>query len=318
MFYFYVTIEFMKILITGVNGFVGHHLTRELKKRGVMVYGLGRETKLSGTLTSLLDEYWACDLLDKLKLSSLALEEIDAIINLAGLAKVADSFSDPDKYKTINVGVMTNLGEALLEKNLSPRILAISTGTVYDPNQTLPLNEDSKLITEGSPYTLSKILMEEASEKLRAKGLDVVTVRPFNHVGPGQEEGFLIPDLYAKLAGAKKSGEPIKVGNLGTKRDYTDVRDVVRAYADLVMASDLRHSLYNVASGKSVAGTEILDILSNLLNFPVTTEIDKSLIRPSDIMDIYGSYKRLNQEIAWTPKIELHQTLKDFIAAKQL
>lgn len=311
-------LSLMKVLVTGVNGFVGHHLTRELKSRGIKVYGLGREPKLSGVLTDLLDEYWACDLLDMAKLSNLALEEIDAIVNLAGLARVADSFSDPEKYKAINVGVLSNLGQVLLEKNLNPRVIAISTSTVYDPTQDLPLDENSKLITEGSPYSLSKILMEKAANELKSKGLDIVVVRPFNHIGPGQEEGFLIPDLYAKLIESKSTGNPMKVGNLSTKRDYTDVRDVVRAYGDLATASELKHGLYNVASGKSVAGTEILGILSNLLNHPVTTEIDEALIRPYEIMDIYGSYDRLNKEISWTPKIELRQTLKDFVAAKTL
>lgn len=312
----------MKVLITGANGFVGKHLVSELNKRGDEVVGLGRETKAAAEIKAVLDDYWTCDLMDKASVNKLRLEDVDGIISLAGLARVSDSFTNPQKYKTINVGVLTNLLEAVASQLLQPRIIAVSTGTLYDPAQVLPLTEGSKIAKDISPYAQSKLLMEQAAEDYRAKGLQIIVVRPFNHIGPGQETGFLVPDLLEKLRRAKSSGV-IKAGNLATKRDYTDVRDVVRAYGDLIHSKTLSHNLYNICSGKSVAGQEILDLLvlslskrlSNLTSINVRVEMDPSLIRPNEILDIYGSYQRLHAETGWQPQIPLKKTLEDIVTS---
>ena len=306
----------MRVLVTGVNGFVGKHLARELKKRGSEVIGIGREASPAAELKELLAEYFVCDLMDKEAISKLPLEKIDAVVSLAGLARVGDSFANPEKYKAVNVGVLTNLLQPLVEKNLRPRVTAISPRTLYDPTESLPLSEDSKLAKDVSPYALSKMLMEQAAESFRAKGLKIIIVRPFNHIGPGQEEGFLVPDLFAKIEVAKSSGQPIKVGNLSTRRDYTDVRDVVRAYGDLALVNQLNYDIYNICSGKSVSGQEILDRLLKLTGVEIKAEVDKSLQRPNDILDLYGSYQRLRKETGWQPQISLEKTLEDFVKSK--
>lgn len=305
------------ILITGVNGFVGKHLARELKNQGIHVIGVGREATLAPQLQETLGDYWVCDLVDKEAVAKLALEKVDEIISLAGLARVGDSYADPEKYKIINVGVLSSLCEALLDKKLKPRIIAVSTSTVYEPNQPLPIIEESLLTKNGSPYTISKLLMERSAEQFRAKGLELIIVRPFNHIGPGQEEGFLVPDLLTKLTSAKSTGGVIKVGNLSTKRDYTDVRDVARAYAYLILAERLNYNLYNIGSGKSVAGQQILNLLlaKTGLGEQIKVETDSSLLRPNDIADIYGSYQRLHKQTGWQPQIPLEKTIEDFINA---
>ncbi|MDO8592005.1 MAG: NAD-dependent epimerase/dehydratase family protein [bacterium] len=306
----------MNVLVTGVNGFVGKHLARELKKRGDGIAGIGREANPAPEIKELIDSYWACDLMDINAVAKLPLEKIEAVINLAGLARVGDSFAEPEKYKAVNVGVLANLCQALVDKNLNPRTIAVSTSMVYDPHAPLPSTEDSELTQNGSPYATSKILMEEAASDFRTKGQDIVVVRPFNHIGPGQEEGFLVPDLYAKLRTAKTTGQAIKVGNLSTKRDYTDVRDVVKAYGDLAHAEGLKYDVYNVCSGKSVTGQEIFDRLLKLMGVIVKVESDPNLMRPSDNPDLFGSYQRLNQETGWKPVIPLQKTLSDFVASK--
>ncbi len=306
----------MKVLVTGVNGFVGKHLVRELVNRGDKVVGIGREASPAPEIKELLDGYQACDLMDKEAVAKLPLEGIDGVISLAGLARVGDSFSDPGKYEAVNVGVLTNLLQVLVDKNLKPRVIAVSTSTLYDPAEPLPLTEESKLAKDASPYAISKLLMEQAVGDFRAKGLDIIIVRPFNHIGPGQEEGFLVPDLFAKLQVAKATGRPIKVGNLSSKRDYTDVRDVVLAYADLAHAKELKHDIYNICSGKSVAGQEILDQFLNLMGVSVKVEADPALMRPNDNPDLFGSFKRLHSETGWQPEISLEKTLKDFVASK--
>jgi GDP-4-dehydro-6-deoxy-D-mannose reductase len=305
-----------KILITGVNGFVGKHLVNELKRSGYHVLGVGREPEVHVAVNDLLDNYFIADLTLQEDVGKLPLEQIDSVVSLAGLAQVGSSFADPEKYKKVNTEVFSMLAEELLARSSKTRVVAVSTGAVYDSRQPMPLTENSRLISQGSPYALSKILMEKSVQEFRKRGLDCVIVRPFNHIGPGQEPGFLLPDLYKKIKEIEKTGGTLKVGNLETKRDYTDVRDVVRAYADLATAENLEHSLYNVCSGRSVAGKEILNLLLQKMDITgkIETTEDPDLIRPNDPKDIYGSFERLQKEVGWQPQIALDQTIKDFAA----
>src|SRR5690606_25202467 len=125
--------------------------------------------------------------------------KIDAVINLAGLAQVGASFGKEELYNRINVEVHTVLVKRLESLGSSARVVAIITGAVYDNHQAMPLNEGSTLTTVGAPYTLSKIAMEQALQPFMDGGMDIVIVRPFNHVGPGQRGGFLVPDLSEQL-----------------------------------------------------------------------------------------------------------------------
>ena len=307
------------VMVMGVNGFVGKHLTIELLRQGCTILGVGQEPQASAIG---LSQYFACNLLDKDAVSKLPLKDVDSIINLAGFARVGDSFTQAGLYQKVNVGVLSVVGEELVRQGLTPRLIAVSTGAVYDANQSLPLNESSDLINpgKGSPYAQSKISMEEAARDLRKQGLECIVVRPFNHIGPGQEPGFLVPDLYAKLMAAKTSGEPVIVGNLTTRRDYTDVRDVVRAYTKLALSPSLAHTTYNVCSGTSTTGQTILDTLLQKTGTvgKVTIKQDSSLLRPDDPKDLYGSHERLKDEVGWRPKISLTQTIGDFVAAKKI
>jgi GDP-4-dehydro-6-deoxy-D-mannose reductase len=242
------------------------------------------------------------------------LDKVNAIINLAGLANVGASFGAEELYKKVNVDVLGIIGERLLELKSKSRLIAISTGAVYDPDQPLPLTEKSKVIKSGSPYSMSKLMMEDVAKDLRKRGLDCVTVRPFNHTGPGQAPGFLIPDLFEKLTKFKETGEPVKVGNLSTKRDYTDVRDIVKGYVDLAVSEILEFDLYNICSGTSRSGQDILDLMVEAMGLTgkVKVEVDQSLIRPSDPPELYGSRERLTEETGWEPEIPLEQTIRDF------
>jgi GDP-4-dehydro-6-deoxy-D-mannose reductase len=308
-----------RILVTGVSGFVGKHLVHELKKRGHEVRGVGLQPEPHPDIAELIDDYASCDLTDPEAVKKLPLGDIGSVINLAGLAQVGASFSDPEKYKQINVLVLSVLAERILKEKLPIRVLAISTGAVYDSRQPLPLTEDSKLITNGSPYALSKVLMEKRAAELRAEGLDCIVARPFNHIGPGQEPGFLVPDLYEKISRGTRSDGPIVVGNLKTKRDYTDVRDVVRAYADLIELGKPAHNTYNVCCGRSVSGSRIAELLLAAVGVGTRLELtpDAALIRPDDPTELYGSYDRLADDTGWSPQIDIEQTIKDFVVAQK-
>lgn len=307
----------LKVAVTGANGFVGQHAIRELKSRGHDVIAIGHGGKLATDVQDQVLSYHQCDLADPGQVAALPLKNINAVINLAGLAKQGASFGDGDTYKHMNVALLKVIGEELLKLQSQARVIAISTGAVYESDQPMPLTEKSRTITDGSPYAQSKLLMEQAAHDLRKKGLQCVIARPFNHAGPGQAPGFLIPDLFAKLTTAKDSGKPIKTGNLATKRDYTDVRDIAKAYADLVASETLEFDTYNVCSGTSHSGQAILDIMQKTLGLKIATEADPSLMRPTDPQDLYGSFSRIAEETGWEPTIPLEQTIADFVASQQ-
>jgi GDP-4-dehydro-6-deoxy-D-mannose reductase len=306
-----------RVLVTGVNGFVGKHVVHELQSRGYEIVGLGYDPEVHSQLEGTLEAYYVCDLTDKQSVAALNLTGFDGIISLAGLAKVGPSFSDPSLYNRVNVAVLEVLGDRLVELGLNPRLLAISSGSVYDPAQLMPLTENSKTTGEGSPYAQSKLAMEDAAQRLRSKGLDCIVARPFNHIGPGQEGGFLVPDLYQKIAAAHNASKVLYVGDLSTRRDYTDVRDVVRAYVDLVTAPSLNESLFNVCSGRSIDGQTILQLLLHETGAEdLAIQQDPQLIRPNDPKDLFGSNEHLRKATNWQPSIPLEQTIHDFVSSK--
>lgn len=309
------------VLITGVNGFVGQHLARELHSRGAEVFGLGRDDTIASALESVVSRYFSCDLTNEDAVAKLPLGNVSAIVNLAGLASVSKSFANEALYKDVNVRVATSLGNTLARTDYRPRIIAISTGGVYDANQALPLTEDSKLTENGSPYVTSKRLMEVAVEGYKLEGLECFIARPFNHTGPGQESGFLIPDLYRKILDALAGDGHVHVGNLQSRRDYTDVRDIARAYASLALAEKdaLHHAVYNICSGISRSGQEILDELK--ANIPGADQItlvqDPGLLRANDPAELIGNARRLFEDTAWAPLLPFKDTIRDFVAAKK-
>lgn len=294
-----------KILVTGINGFVGKHLARELASRDIHVIGVGhRESAVSNDIASSVAEYYQCDVSDPAQVAELPLEKLNSIINLAGLANVGASFDNPELYMKVNVEVLSVLGKALYKTNPTARMIAVSTGALYDPNQPMPLSENSQVITKGSPYALSKLAMEEAGQKLRKTGQDCIVVRPFNHIGPGQGFGFLIPDLANKLMSADPHNPRIQAGNLKTIRDYTDVRDIAKAYADLATSETLSYTVYNVCSGTGRSGENIVEALCDALNIDyrkLQIDVDQALIRPTDPAEIFGMHDNITDDTGWKP-----------------
>lgn len=304
-----------RIIVTGVNGFVGNHLVDALIAEKYEVVGVGREENLSPELSDRVKEYFSCDLSNYEEVAQIPLADIKAVINLAGLAAVGPSFDNPELYMRVNTAVLDTVCKTAIEqKAMGIRIISISSGAVYSSQQPMPLNEESKLAPESSPYAASKIAMEELSLKYRKEGLDCVVARPFNHIGPGQLPGFILPDLFRDISALDVSSEVLKVGNLTTKRDYTDVRDVAKAYVKLVSAEKLNHGIYNVCTGRSLSGEYILDKLKAELNVPsLVHEVDEQRFRPSDAQDLYGDSSKLRLDTGWEPIIPIEQTIQDFI-----
>lgn len=298
-----------RVLVTGVNGFVGAHLGRELKANGIEVVGIGGPlANIAGNATT--EDYRMADLNDPAVVHSLDFANLDAVIHLAGLAAVGPSFERPLDYITNNIGMEINLFEAALAQQVHPRFLIISSGSLYDNRADLPLGEQSAVIP-SSPYAVSKIGQEEMAHYYALRGFEVIVVRPFNHIGPGQNLGFLVPDLVKQIVDAERGAtQQILVGNLDAKRDYTDVRDIARAYR-LLIDKGVSGETYNVCSGRSLSGHEILEALLGLSTGSPEVVRDPSKMRPSDSPDIYGDCQKIKQTVNWQPTITLETTLKD-------
>jgi GDP-4-dehydro-6-deoxy-D-mannose reductase len=310
----------LKVLVTGVNGFVGHHVAQLLHEREIQILGVGNQPNLESGLNGVVDTYNMCDLVDPDDVAKLTLKDVNAIINLAGFAKISGSSGRGDEYNRVNVGVHTTLYQECLNQGVAPRIIAVSTGAVYDPNQPMPITENSSLIEDSktNEYVISKKLTEEALKKFNEQDLRCIIARPFNHTGPGQLPGFLLPDLAEQIEAATKNNTPLMVGNLETKRDFTDVRDVARAYVDLALCEDekIKHDVYNICSGRSIPGTEILRLLIEAYGAQgLKTEVDPEKLRRNDVMDIYGSRERITNDIGWEPTIPIEKTISDFVNA---
>lgn len=298
------------IVITGVDGFVGRHVAAIAHERGLRVLGVTRNPLGDDPIQDYLVDAVATDL-------TTGWPDIsgDAILHLAGYAAVGPSFERPQQYLDGNSAMVTHLCEAVLRSAAPrPRLLGVSSGAVYAGASAEPLDEASPT-RPSSPYAVSKLLVELQLKYYESRGLDVVIVRPFNHIGPGQATGFLVPDLVAALR-QLDAGEPLCVGDLSTARDYTDVRDVARAYLDLITAPTHRHSLYNVASGISMTGHEVLGLAAAALDMPVpATKIDASRVRSGDQSRIVGDAARLKIETGWNPKIAVGKSIRDYVAA---
>ncbi len=296
----------MKVLVTGANGFVGPHLLSALLAAGHQVVATGSKGKseLPEGLT-----FASLDLTDRAQVDTLDFTEIDGVVHLAGLAAVGPSFDAPMHYIQVNGGIELNLFEAAAEQGAKPRFVIVSSGSLYDPTSPLPLTETSR-VKCASPYSVSKRLQEELAGYFGVRGFEYVIARPFNHIGPGQNEGFIVADLAKQVAEAGKSGaKTIAVGNLSARRDYTDVRDIVRAYIAL-LEKGKNGETYNICSGRSVSGDEILTgLLAHAKNADLKPVVDEAKVRPVDAPEIYGDYGKLKADTGWEPRIALEQTL---------
>jgi GDP-4-dehydro-6-deoxy-D-mannose reductase len=292
----------MRVLITGASGFVGRHLTEVLRERGeeVIEFGLSNEDTWAGI---------TIDLCDADAVANTDLRGIDAVIHLAGLAQVSRSFAEPSIYVAANTAMEINLCEALLTQDLSPRILIVSSGGVYSGRDS-PITEDSA-VDASSPYVVSKLAQEMLASYYGKRGLEVVVARPFNHIGPGQQTGYLVSDLCSQIAELERRGAgTLAVGNLSSSRDYTDVRDVAAAYHSLIRDGE-PGEIYNVCSGTSRSGEQILSMLRSLTTVELPVTQAAALNRPTDPDALSASNEKLRRHTGWAPSIPLEQTLRD-------
>lgn len=302
----------MKALIIGGAGFVGAYLIRELSSAGAEVHAtcLPFETITESCGVHTLDIMNADDI-------SALLDELcpDVVYHLAAQSSVALSWKKPGLTAEINVVGSINVLEAVrnaVKKDI--RVIMIGTGEEYGfiREDACPLSEDEPL-DPGNIYAATKACQEMISRiYVCAYKMDIVMVRAFNHSGPGQSDIFVISDFCRQIAeiesGKKEPG--MCVGNLTAMRDFTDVRDVVRAYR-LLADKGVSGRVYNVGRGKAVDIQFILDTALGLSDKTITVKQDPARMRASDIPIIEPDISRITEDTGWKPEISMEQTISD-------
>ena len=287
----------MLAYVTGASGFVGTWLVRHLEASGddVVAADLGVDVTDGDSIAS-----------------SILVAAPEVVYHLAGFAHVGESWRSPARAFTVNALGTLNVLQAAGRCQRPPRVLVVSSSEVYGRGSGEPIDESCEL-RPITPYAASKVAAEYlALQAYLGEGLDVVRVRPFNHVGPGQSETFVVSALAKRVADAERTGGAVAVGNLTPVRDFTDVRDVVRAYR-MLAGSGEPGAVYNVASGRGVSVQAIADHLVALAATPVHLEQDPSLVRAVDIPVIVGDSTLLRRATGWEPELDLATTLADVL-----
>ena len=308
----------MRALVTGASGFVGRYLVDRLRAAGYDVVAAGgpHETEPA---------FLPIDLADAESIrAAFDVARPDVVFHLAAQAFVPRSIEAPDETYEVNVmgtaGVLAVLRAWSRENNSKVRFVFISSAEVYgvQPPEAMPLRETTAP-NPVNPYAASKAAAEAiVLGEVRSFGVDAVIARAFNHIGPGQNDRFVVPAFANQLAAIARGGEPVMhVGNLDARRDFLDVRDVVDAYVAIAERGESGEA-YNVASGSAVSIREILGELIRIAHVPVEVRDDPARMRPSDVPIVYGSSEKLRERTGWAPQIPLRRSLQDVYAQAQM
>jgi GDP-4-dehydro-6-deoxy-D-mannose reductase len=288
----------MRALVTGASGFAGTWLREHLEASGDQVFAPLFDITDSDSVQQSISEI-----------------RPDAIYHLAGQANVGASWTDPFSTFAVNANGTLNVVQAAIKAG-APRVLVVGSAEVYGvvTSEDLPVSEDRQL-RPASPYAASKAAAEMVALQAHlGSGLPVMVARSFNHVGPGQSDGFVVSALARRVVDARRTGaRSISVGNLSPRRDFTDVRDVVRAYR-LIIESGKPGTSYNVCTGRAVSIGEVAKLLVDIDAAqenaePLELQVDPALQRPVDVPELRGDPRRLHDDTGWTPLLSVSDTL---------
>lgn len=290
----------MKALVTGAEGFVGRHLVAYLEEQGDEVTGVDRgdiDITRADDVTAFFGRV-----------------RPEVVYHLAGDSDVGSSWNHPVDTFRANAEGTLNVLLACVDAGVD-RVLSVSSADIYGrvTEEELPLDEDAPL-RPVSPYAASKVASDYiALQCYLGHGLAVLRARPFNHIGPGQRDSFVAPALAQRIARNEIEGvETLSVGNLSPRRDFTDVRDVVRAYRMLIL-SGTPGEAYNVCRGEDIAVRDLAVKLVGLARKPMRLVPDPALQRPVDIPVLRGDPTKLRAATGWEPEIPMEQTLEDLL-----
>ena len=287
----------MRVLVTGATGFVGCHLVAHLAAAGDQVIVSEAEITEPEALEA---DFGQC--------------QLDAVYHLAAQADVQASFTAAAATLRVNVEGTFNVLDAARRAGAG-RVVVVSSADVYGRLEPagLPVDETAPM-RPVTPYGASKAAAEMVCVQAGAgRGLDVVRARAFNHLGPGQSDRFVAAALAARIAANERSGaEVVQVGNLQTRRDFTDVRDVVRAYR-LLAEHGADGEAYNVCSGTALGVRELAEALIARARIPMRMVADDELLRPVDVTEVRGDASKLRAATGWRPEVSLDQTLGDLL-----
>ena len=292
----------MKALVTGAAGFVGRHLIDHLESCDDEVVGTDR----SDGGPDLLDAEGFEHLLTDIR--------PEVVYHLAGQADVGRSWSAPVETLRANIEGTHNVLAAARSAEVA-RVVTVTSADIYGlvERDDLPLTESSP-VRPVSPYAASKAAADLVAQQAHlGHGQDVVRARSFNHLGPGQSDRFVCSALAARIVANERSGgSEVRVGNLTPRRDFTDVRDVVRAYRRMA-TSGVAGQAYNVCSGRSTSVQEVVDRLLEMSPQEMQVEVDPDLFRPADLEELRGDPSRLVEDTGWSTEYALDDTLKDLL-----
>ncbi len=310
----------MKVLITGITGMTGSHLSEYLlSKSGIVVHGTLRPQDSLGLVTGFQQDLvmHECDLCDADRVLSLIKEiKPEQIYHLAAETSVADSWSNPGQTITNNISCQLNLLEAVRQTQIETRILITGSSEAYGlvSKEDLPVGENTGF-KPLSPYGVSKVSQDIlAYQYHKSYGMDIVRVRVFNLTGPRQSPGFALSGFAKQLAmiAAKEKESILMVGNLEAYRDFTDFRDIVKAYW-LALQNGQPGEVYNLGSGKSRKLKAVLSMLMDISKIDATIEQNPDWMRPSDIPHMVCDNTRFCLATGWKPEISFRDTLKDLL-----
>jgi GDP-4-dehydro-6-deoxy-D-mannose reductase len=301
------------ILITGVGGFAGRHLAALCAEQGHEVAGVGRGERpadLPG-----LSSYEQLDLADAAATrAAIARLAPERVVHLAAEASVARSWEAPGEVISNNVTTSLNLLEALRLEAPQAVVLLACSGEEYGRPQSLPVDESHPLAPRN-PYAASKAMVDVlAGSYAESHAMRVLRARAFNHAGPGQSDTYVVAQFARQIAEAEAAqptdGRMVMLtGNTSVRRDFCDVRDVVRGY--LLAVDHAEPGVFNVCSGRATAVSDILSGLAAHSPLEVECRVDPARLRDNEVMEIRGSHERLTDVTGWTPEIDLSETLRD-------
>jgi GDP-4-dehydro-6-deoxy-D-mannose reductase len=300
------------IAITGVGGFAGRHLAALCAERGVEVAGIGRSEKPD---VPALSSYDQVDLADPAATrAAIARLKPDQVVHLAAQASVARSWEAPAEVISSNVTTSLNLLEAVRVEAPDAITLVACSGEEYGRPQSLPVDESHPLAPRN-PYATSKAMVDVlAGSYSEMHGMRVLRARAFNHAGPGQSDTYVVAQFARQIAEAEAAHPAdgrfeILTGNVEVRRDFCDVRDVVRAY--LLALENAESGVFNICSGRAIRVSDILSGLAAHSPLELECRVDPSRLRDNEVMEITGSHERLTELTGWRPEIDLSDTLRD-------